>query len=185
VPSGGAAARGQPISGYGGGGPISTGDQEGLRGPGLPQPKDGGQADDWARQLVAAWKSGDDRAAVQDLLEGIDADAAARGGAAYRDAVARRLLQTMGRDADAIARLMGSASYRRYQERFEQALQAGAKGDIERARAEFALALAALLGGHNKLGVALDSIVTVVVAVLAMFIFGMWQRRRQSRGAPA
>ena len=196
--AGGAAVLGQPLAGQGRGGPISAGDQDessepaaarasrqAPRGPGLAEPKDGGRADDWARRLVEAWKSGDEKTAVQGLLEGMDADAAQRGGAAYGDAVARKLLQAMGRDAAAIARLLGSESHRGYQEHFEQACQAGARGDIDRARAEFAWALAALLGGPGGRRERAGLLIVVSLGALVAVVVLAKRRRRESRGSPA
>ncbi len=180
----GAAVRDQPFARHGGGEPISSGDTAELAAAqeNQDQRPDAGQVHDWARKLVESWKGGDEKAAVQDFFKGIDADAAARGSAAYFDGIARQLFRAMGLDADAAARLMASGSYRRYKEHCKIALQARAGGDIDRERAEFVLALAALLGRPDQ-HFGWWGLIAAFLAALGVVI--VRERRRRARGSSA
>ena len=122
-------------------------------------------------------------AAVQALIDGMDADAASRGGAAYCEVVARELLQAMGMDADAVSRLIKGRNFQRFQAHFEKALQARAKGDIDLARRELGRALAELLGRRSP---AWALVPLAALAALAGGVFFLVRRlRRRAQGAPA
>jgi hypothetical protein len=122
---------------------------------------------------------------VQAIFDGIDADAAARDRMKYAETAARRLLEAMGMDADAIARMLAGKNFLRFREHFLKALQARDQGDIDLARKEFARALAALLGGQSgPLGLAVG-LLAAVIAVLGGVGFLAWRRRRKAQGAPA
>ncbi|MBI5239452.1 MAG: hypothetical protein HY926_03195 [Elusimicrobia bacterium] len=193
---GGIAARGGPLSGQSRSGGVFAGipggssAQERARGrrvefqaPEFLRQKGGGQIADWARRAADAWKRGEVDGAVQALFDGIDADAAARDGMKYAETVARGLLEAMGMDADAIARVMASKNFIRFRDHFLKALQARAQGNIDLARKEFARALAELLGGYR--GPALLTVVLAAATVAGVLVFLAWRRRRQSQSPPA
>ena len=142
----------------------------------------GAGAGDWRLRAAAGLKRGNMDAAVQALIDGIDADAAARGGAAYSESVARELLQAMGMDADAVGRLIKGKNFQKFRAHFEKALQAQAKGDIDLARKELARALAELLGRRSP---AWALVPLAVLAALAGGVFFLVRRlRRRAQGAP-
>jgi hypothetical protein len=183
VAPGGRAGGGGPMLAVGRGGDSGRTGRDGLRAPEPLGQKGGAGADDWSRRAAVALKRGDMDAAVQALMDGIDADAAARGGAAYSAAVARELLEAMGMDADSIARMMAGKRYLRFKEHFEKAMQARARGDIDAARKELAKALAALLGRKSAAWAFLP--LAALAALAGLVVFLVRRRRRKAQGPPA